>query len=112
MRAALMVLALLVFAPPARALPETAEGEAALTRVQGPAESLVASAVYPGLGQLLNGSEHKAAIIGGVEAFLIARLVLEDRWTRGRRSCGGSYWRRSTESPTRTWTPTSWDSTT
>ena len=44
--------------------------------------ALTASAVYPGLGQLLNDSETKAAIIGAVEAFLIARLVLEDRWTR------------------------------
>ena len=48
----------------------------------GPAQALVASAAYPGLGQLLNGSEHKAAIVGGVEAFLISRLVLEDRRTR------------------------------
>ncbi len=43
---------------------------------------LVASAAYPGLGQLLNGTERKAAIIGGVEALLLARLLLEDRWTR------------------------------
>ncbi len=48
----------------------------------GPAQSLLASAAYPGLGQLLNGTEAKAAVVGGVEAFLIARLVLEDRWTR------------------------------
>jgi len=48
----------------------------------GPAEALAASAVYPGLGQLLNGAEPKAAVVGGAEAFLIARLVLEDRWTR------------------------------
>ena len=51
-------------------------------RGPGPAQALVASAAYPGLGQLLNDSEHKAAIVGGVEAFLIARLVLEDRRTR------------------------------
>ncbi len=44
--------------------------------------ALTASVVYPGLGQLLNDSEMKAAVIGAVEAFLIARLVLEDRWTR------------------------------
>lgn len=48
----------------------------------GPAQSLVASAAYPGLGQLLNETERKAAVVGGVEAFLIARLLLEDRWTR------------------------------
>ncbi len=48
----------------------------------GPAQSLIASAVYPGLGQLLNETEKKAAVVGGVEAFLIARLLLEDRWTR------------------------------
>lgn len=43
---------------------------------------LIASAAYPGLGQLLNGTERKAAIIGGAEALLIAQLILEDRWTR------------------------------
>ncbi len=48
----------------------------------GPAQSLLASAAYPGLGQILNETDRKAAVIGGVEAFLIARLVLEDRWTR------------------------------
>lgn len=53
-----------------------------MSRGPGPAQALVASAVYPGLGQLLNDSEHKAAIVGGVEAFLVARLVLEDRRTR------------------------------
>jgi hypothetical protein len=47
-----------------------------------PAQALVASAAYPGLGQLLTGSEKKAAVIGAVEGFLVARLVLEDRWTR------------------------------
>jgi hypothetical protein len=47
-----------------------------------PAQALVASAVYPGLGQLLTGSEKKAAVIGAAEGFLVARLVLEDRWTR------------------------------
>ncbi len=43
---------------------------------------LIASAAYPGLGQLLNGTERKAAIVGGAEALLIAQLLLEDRWTR------------------------------
>lgn len=47
-----------------------------------PAQALVASAAYPGLGQLLAGSEKKAAVIGAAEGFLVARLVLEDRWTR------------------------------
>jgi hypothetical protein len=46
------------------------------------AQALVASAAYPGLGQLLTGSEKKAAVIGAAEGFLIARLVLEDRRTR------------------------------
>jgi len=46
------------------------------------ARALIASAAYPGLGQLLNGSEIKAAAIGVAEAYLIGRLVLEDRWTR------------------------------
>ena len=48
----------------------------------GPAQALVASAAYPGLGQLMNGAEPKAAVVGGVEAFLVVRLVLEDRRTR------------------------------
>jgi hypothetical protein len=43
---------------------------------------MVASAAYPGLGQLLNGKEHKAAIVGAAEAFLIAALVVEDRRAR------------------------------
>lgn len=58
--------------------------------VQAPAEAgrpsgatvLVASAVYPGLGQLLNGAEPKAAVVSVAEAFLVAGLVLEDRRTR------------------------------
>ena len=48
----------------------------------GPTQALAASAAYPGLGQLLNGAESKAVVLGGAEAFLIARLVLEDRRTR------------------------------
>jgi hypothetical protein len=43
---------------------------------------MFASAAYPGLGQLLNDAEPKAAIVSAVEAFLIARLVVEDRRTR------------------------------
>ncbi|MCD4689975.1 hypothetical protein K8S17_00780 [bacterium] len=46
------------------------------------ARVLIASAAYPGLGQFLNGSERKAAIIGGTEMVLLAQLLLEDRWTR------------------------------
>lgn len=43
---------------------------------------LLASAAYPGLGQLVNGSETRAAVIGAAECFMIARLILEDRRTR------------------------------
>ena len=46
------------------------------------AQALMASAAYPGLGQLLNGSEAKSVVIGAAEAYLIGLLVLEDRWTR------------------------------
>lgn len=48
----------------------------------GPTEALLAAAAYPGLGQLVVGSEAKAAAIGAAQAFLVGRLVLEDRWTR------------------------------
>jgi hypothetical protein len=58
-----------------------AEGASPPARPGG-AEALLASAAYPGLGQLMNGAEKKAAVIGAAEAFLVARLVLEDRWTR------------------------------
>ncbi len=44
--------------------------------------AMVASAVYPGLGQLLNGAEPKAAIISAVEVLLVAGLVVEDRRAR------------------------------
>ena len=44
--------------------------------------AMVASAVHPGLGQLLNGAEYKAAIICAVETFLVAGLVVEDRRAR------------------------------
>ena len=44
--------------------------------------AMTASAVYPGLGQLLNGTEHKAAIVCAVETFLVAGLVVEDRRAR------------------------------
>ncbi len=55
--------------------------EATSTKPNG-SRVLIASAAYPGLGQFLNGTERKAAIIGGAEALLIAQLLLEDRWTR------------------------------
>lgn len=42
----------------------------------------LASGLYPGLGQLLNGKETKSLIVGAIESFLIARLILEDRRTR------------------------------
>ncbi len=44
--------------------------------------AMVASAAYPGLGQLLNGAEYKAAIVCAVETFLVAGLVVEDRRAR------------------------------
>lgn len=50
-------------------------------RVEG-AKVLVASAVYPGLGQLMNGSEYKAAIVTAIEAALVTGLVVEDRRAR------------------------------
>ena len=52
--------------------------------VSGPSgtTAMTASAVYPGLGQLLNGTEYKAAIVCAVETFLVAGLVVEDRRSR------------------------------
>lgn len=47
-----------------------------------PAAAIVAGVAYPGLGQLVVGSETKAAVVGTAQAFLVGRLVLEDRWTR------------------------------
>ena len=37
---------------------------------------MVASAACPGLGQLLNGKEPKAAIVSAVETFLVAGLII------------------------------------
>jgi len=48
----------------------------------GPTTALVAAAAYPGLGQLVVGSEMKAAAVGVGQAYVVARLILEDRWTR------------------------------
>jgi hypothetical protein len=59
-----------------------ARGEGAFRESPDAVTALVASAAYPGLGQLLNGTETKAAVIGAVEAFLIVGLVVEDRRTR------------------------------
>ncbi len=75
----LAVCVILLFTA-AATLGQTAEGDES-ARPSG-SLALTASAAYPGLGQLLNGSETKAAVIGAAEAFLLARLVLEDRWTR------------------------------
>lgn len=47
-----------------------------------PVTALVAAAAYPGLGQLVVGSEMKAAAVGAAQALLVGRLILEDRWTR------------------------------
>lgn len=46
------------------------------------ATAMIASAAYPGLGQLLNKTEPKAAIVSAVEAFLVASIVVEDRRAR------------------------------
>lgn len=62
-----------------RVVPGTETGKGA--RTSG-ATAMVASAVYPGLGQLLNGKEPKAVIVSAVETFLIASLVMEDRRAR------------------------------
>ena len=63
-----------------------ADGSGPSTQVgsSGPSgtTAMVASAAYPGLGQLLNAAEPKAAIISAVEVFLVAGLVVEDRRAR------------------------------
>ncbi len=88
--ALVFVLAAVLLAPAVATGQEVSPGAAAppaetsslrTTRPNG-GRVLVASAAYPGLGQLLNGTERKAAIVGGAEALLIAQLLLEDRWTR------------------------------
>jgi hypothetical protein len=43
---------------------------------------MLASAVYPGLGQLMNGAETKSAVVSAVEALLVTGLLVEDRRTR------------------------------
>jgi len=47
----------------------------------GPAQAIVAGTAYPGLGQLVAGSEWKAAAVGAAQAYLLGRLLLEHRWT-------------------------------
>jgi hypothetical protein len=79
-RSALLALAALALA--VAASPAAASDASGTEESPGPAQALIASAAYPGLGQLLNGEEAKAAVIGGAEAFLVASLVLEDRQTR------------------------------
>jgi hypothetical protein len=74
-------LAALTVTGAAAQTPQRTEASTAAAKPNG-SKVLIASAVYPGLGQLLNGTERKAAIIGGVEAALLAQLLLEDRWTR------------------------------
>lgn len=78
-----VALALLVpvGSPAQEAEPQEVAAERETGRPSG-TRVLIASAVYPGLGQLLNGAEPKAAIVGAAEAFLVAGLVLEDRRTR------------------------------
>jgi hypothetical protein len=60
------------------------QGDSGTPGASGPsgATAMTASAVYPGLGQLLNGTEYKAAIVCAVETFLVAGLVVEDRRAR------------------------------
>ncbi|MBM3306773.1 MAG: hypothetical protein FJY74_00370 [Candidatus Eisenbacteria bacterium] len=47
-----------------------------------PTTAIVAGVAYPGLGQLVVGSELKAAAVGAAQAFLVGSVVLEDRWAR------------------------------
>jgi len=83
---AVVVLGLMAMFSPAASGTETAPGSTPWTqdgsnRYSGTI-AMMASAGYPGLGQLLNGAEPKAAIIGVVETFLVAGLVIEDRRAR------------------------------
>ena len=78
MKRALVVCTLMLLFLAGVVVPASASGA---RRVEG-TPILIASASYPGLGQLLNGKDAKAAAIGAAEAFLIAGLVVEDRRTR------------------------------
>ncbi len=83
-----MAAALVLAVPGARAAGEDADGTGGTGGAtpagvrRGPATALVAAAAYPGLGQLVVGSEMKAAAVGAAQAYIVARLILEDRWTR------------------------------
>lgn len=83
---ALALVAIPVVAPGADGLAVQSGPLGATSQVGGDGPSgalaLGSSAAYPGLGQLLNGAEAKALIIGAVEASLIAGLLVEDRITR------------------------------
>lgn len=78
--AAISCLLVVVLAVPSGA--QNAAGDEVADVRPGGAQALLASATYPGLGQLLNGTEVKAAVVSAAGAFLGARLLLEDRWTR------------------------------
>lgn len=54
---------------------------AAVDRPSG-AAAMIASAAYPGLGQMMNGAEPKAVIVSAVGTFLVAGLIVEDRRAR------------------------------
>jgi hypothetical protein len=91
-RAAALTLALLTAATAAAAGVPPGAGEpvgAAFAasagpawRRAGPAQAVLAGVAYPGLGQLVVGSEWKAAAVGAAQAYLAGRLLLEHRWTR------------------------------
>ena len=78
---AIALIAALALALPASGQEGAGADDGAAARPGG-AQALLASAAYPGLGQLMNGTETKAAVVGAAGAFLAARLLLEDRWTR------------------------------
>jgi hypothetical protein len=82
--AALFVLAAHAAPAAAAETPAVSSSEQAAVQRGTPSGSaaLLASAAYPGLGQLLNGAEPKSAVVSAVEALLIAGLIVEDRRTR------------------------------
>lgn len=75
------IVAALLIVPAGAASARSDRDEEGTGRPSG-ATALFAAAVYPGLGQLVNGSETRAAVIGAAEGFMVARLLLEDRRTR------------------------------
>jgi hypothetical protein len=84
LRAVALAIALALFAPAGAGAQVEAGTISAARDTSAPTGTTVmfASAAYPGLGQLLNDAEPKAAVVSAVEAFLIARLIVEDRRTR------------------------------